>query len=116
MDTAVVVAIVTLVQAISVAVINGAMKRREESNAVYREKRETKEREREKEEREREALRNERDDRMAELVFAALDGNEVLLRIAQGEGSDSNVDRAVEKIGEAREGYNDFVNKMANRI
>lgn len=116
MDTAVIVAIVALVQGIGVAVINGAMKRREESNAVYREQREAKEREREKEEREREELRNERDDRMAELVFAALDGNEVLLRIAQGEGSNSKVDKAVEKIGEARNGYNDFVNKMANRI
>lgn len=113
MATEVVVALIVLVQAVGVAMINGIMKRREESNAAYREQREIKERERDKAEEEREESRKELDVAILGLMFANAEGNEVLLHQAHGEQVNGNVDAALSHIQQAKARCNEVINKAA---
>ena len=113
MDVDVIVALIVLVQAIGVAVINNRMKRREESNAEYRAQREVKEKERDKAEKEREESRKELDVAILGLMFANAEGNEVLLHQAHGEQVNGNVDAALSHIQQAKARCNEVINKAA---
>lgn len=113
MDTEVIVALIVLAQAVGVAIINGLMKRREESNAEYRQQREVRERERDKAEKEREESRKELDVAILGLMFANAEGNEVLLHQAHGEQVNGNVDAALSSIQAAKARCNEVINKAA---
>ena len=112
-DTAVVVALVALVQAVGVAVINGLLNRRERSNEAYREKRERAEAELAKEQKERDDYRKELDVSLLGLAFASAEGTEVLLHQAHGEQVNGNVDAALDSIKRAKGRCNEIVNKKA---
>ena len=102
MDVDVIVALIVLVQAIGVAVINNRMKRRDESNDKYREEREEKERERKK-----------LDVAILDLAFANAKANEVLLHKAHGDQVNGNVDSALQQIQQAESRCSSIVNKVA---
>ena len=116
METEVVVALIVLAQAVGVAVINGIMKRREESNAEYRQQREIREKERDKAADEREAARLKRDTCFYDLMFATAEGTEVLLHKAHGDHMNGNVEEALAAIQKAKSECNHFVNHQAAKL
>lgn len=113
MEVDVIVALIVLVQAIGVAIINNRMKRRDESNAEYRKEREKKEHEREEADKARYTARKELDVALLALTFANTEANEVLLHQAHGDKVNGNVDEALQQIQQAKSRCNTIVNKAA---
>lgn len=116
MDTAVIVAIIACVQAVSVAVIGGIFthytKRAEKRADIlraddmdYRRRRE-----------ERDKAREVRDADLYDLLFATASGTEVLLHQAHGERVNGNVDEALQEIREAKAECNRVFNRSAAKL
>ena len=105
-ETAVIVAIVALIQGVGVAAINGIMSRKARDDESYR-------RERDEAERRRERDRRELDAAILGLMFSTAGGTEVLLHQAHGEQVNGNVNAALQSIKEAKSECNRLVNKTA---
>lgn len=105
MDVAVIVAIVALIQGVSVAVINGLINKTNKENEAYRARREK-----------RDAERQERDEAIYNLVLANASGTEVLLHQAHGEKVNGNVDDALKSIHSAKSNYNHICNKQMAQL
>ena len=116
MDVTVIVAIITAVQVVAVAVIGGLFSyftKKSESKAEAYRQADLKYRD-EREERER--MREELNACMYDLTFAVSGGVEVLLHQAHGEKMNGNVDDALKSIKEAKGECNHLLNKNAAKI
>ena len=113
MDASVLVAIVSAVEGIGIAIIGfivSGINRKNEQYRLLREQRESLEKQ-EREQKERELA----EFRAAELdlVFATANGTDVLLQSAHGEHINGNVDEARKSIQKAKSECNHIVNKQA---
>lgn len=116
MDTAIVVALIALVQAIGVAVISGLIQQNRANAEDYRLKREKKEKDDEARRLKRETLRVERDAAILDLLLADVDGTEVLLKKAHGEAVNGNVDHAIDRIEDAKSNLNSITNREVSKL
>ena len=116
MDTAIIVALISAVQAIGVAVITALISRNRREAEVYRAKREEQEK---LAKAAADEIRNQREARelaMMNLLFADAEGTEVLLKKAHGESINGDVEEARYSIAKARTELNQFVNQAAIRL
>lgn len=109
----IIIAVVALIQAVGVAIINGIMTRREKDNESYRAKREKMERVQEEEREQQDRVRKELEAAVLSLSFASAEGTEVLLRQAHGDKVNGNVNAALSSIHSAKDRCNELVNKTA---
>lgn len=109
MDPTVIVAVITAVQAVGVAVIGGLF-------AVYTRRAEERADEVARKRDESDRMRQEIDSCMYDLVFATANAMEVLLHHAHGDHINGNVDEALESIKSAKAECNHLLNKNAARL
>ena len=98
MDTAIVIAVVGLIQAVCVTIIGGLINRSNKRNE------------------ERETMREKRDACVYDLIFAVAGGTEVLLHNAHGDKINGNVDEALTSIKKAKAECNHLFNEQAAKI
>ena len=110
--TEVIVAVITLVQAIGVAIIAGLFSRNAKKTAEYRQKTEKYRQIRA----EKDRLREERDTALYELVLADSTGTEVLLHQAHGEKLNGNVESALHGIATAKASFQSICTSQAAKI
>ncbi len=109
MDVVVIVAIVGLIQAVSVAIINGIMNRNRKAD-------EEREQAKKHEEQEREKVRFERDKTTYDLLFAMADAMEVLLKKAHGDKLNGDVEEAMTSVHSAKSRLTSICNAEMARI
>jgi len=116
LETAIIVALISAVQAIGVAIITALISRNKRENEVYRAKREEQERMVKEHAKDLRIQRENRDMAMMNLLFADSEGTEVLLKKAHGGNVNGDVEEAQEAIAKARRELNQVVNQAAIKL
>ena len=112
MDAGIVIAIISSVEGIGVAVIGWFIAKSNRRNDNYRKERE--EREKEREEREHDAL--EATEASYNLLFALADGLDVLLRKAHGDNLNGDVEKAQKELNKAKGDLNHKCNEQLAKL
>ena len=116
MDASVIVAIVSAVEGIGIAVIGLIVSSINKKNEEYRAKREQRE-EREREQRKHQAaMLKEYETAKLDLLFATANATDVLLQAAHGDHINGNVEKARESISKAKSECNHIVNRNSSEI
>lgn len=116
LDTAIIVAIISAVQAVGVAIITALIARNKRENEVYRAKREEQERMAKEQAKDLRVQRENRDMAMMTLLFVDAEGTEVLLKKAHGDQVNGDVQKALDAIGDAKTELNRVVNQAAIKL
>lgn len=116
LDSTIIVAIVSAVEGIGIAVIGLIVSSINRKNEEYRTKREQRE-ERDREQRKRQAeLLKEYETAKLDLLFATANATDVLLQAAHGDHINGNVEKARESISKAKSECNHVVNRNSGEI
>lgn len=102
---ATIIAVIGLIQAVSVAIIGGLISRSNNERKARDDRAD-----------EREEKREKRDLAIYELLFANTDGTMVLLHQAHGDHLNGNVEKAMKSIDEAKKKFNDICNEEVVKL